>query len=190
MAPRSIDPASPAREPVLPGVARGDPAAIRACIERYERLLVSMARRLVPNEVEDAVQEAFVDLWRSAARFDPALGSEPVFVAMVARRRFIDRRRRARARHDDAAVELPALQDFSAASPDRGAEASIALEALRRLRPEQQRVLVLSLYQGLSHDEIAAQTGMPLGTVKAHARRGLARIRAALLGVEEEEETS
>jgi RNA polymerase sigma-70 factor (ECF subfamily) len=63
----------------------------------------------------------------------------------------------------------------------------MAAQALQQLRPEQQEVLLLSICHGLSHDEIAGRTGMPIGTVKTHVRRGLARIRATLLGVEEEE---
>ena len=62
------------------------------------------------------------------------------------------------------------------------AEAGLAAKALAQLRPEQRRVLLLATYHGLSHEEIAVQTGMPLGTVKAHARRGLLRIREMLAG--------
>ena len=71
--------------------------------------------------------------------------------------------------------------------PDTCAEAQQAARALDKLRPEQRQVLVLSTCHGMSHGEIAAQTGMPLGTVKAHARRGLLSIRAALLGVDQGE---
>lgn len=185
MASDPIDRTSRQPTPLLPRVARGDPSAVRECLQRYGALVFSMARRIVPGEVEDAVQEAFVDLWKSAPRFDAALGSEPVFVAMIARRRLIDRRRRSRAR-PDVAVTLPNLPD-PAMSPERGAEAAIAAQALRTLRPEQQRVLLLFMVHGLSHEEISEQTGMPLGTVKTHARRGLSRIRSLLLGVNEEE---
>ncbi|MCX5742290.1 MAG: DUF742 domain-containing protein, partial [Proteobacteria bacterium] len=68
------------------------------------------------------------------------------------------------------------------ALPDAALEAKEAARAVDNLRPEQRQVLVLSTH-GMSHGEIAASTGMPLGTVKAHARRGLLSIRAALLGV-------
>jgi RNA polymerase sigma-70 factor (ECF subfamily) len=179
--------APPEPTPVLPRVARGEAAAIRECLARYGGLVISMARRLVPNDAEDAVQEAFVDVWRSAERFDPALGSEATFVAMVARRRLIDRVRRASVRREAPVAELPTAPDLSP-HPDRVAEASIAAQALRKLRPEQKTVLMLSIYGGLSNEEIAKKTGMPLGTVKSHARRGLASIRAALLGVEEVED--
>ena len=63
----------------------------------------------------------------------------------------------------------------------------MAAKALDTLRPEQREVLLLSTCHGLSHDEIARETGMPLGTVKAHVRRGLLRIREALVGVKDAE---
>jgi RNA polymerase sigma-70 factor (ECF subfamily) len=187
MASDPADRTPPTAPPLLPRVARGDAPAVRECLARYGSLVLAIARRLVPDDVEDAVQEAFVALWKSAPRFDEARGSEAAFVAMIARRRFIDRRRRASARPEGArSSALPSLPDPSM-GPDRGADASSAVRALLTLRPEQQRVLLLSIYHGLSHEEIAEQTGMPLGTVKTHARRGLSRIRATLLGVEEEE---
>ena len=133
---------------------------------------------------EDAVQEIFVDLWKSAVRFDPAVASEAAFIAMISRRRLIDRMRSAKRRPAEsrAAAESVFEGIDPAASPERCAEAAQAVRALDALRPEQREVLLLSACQGLSHDEIAEQIGMPLGTVKAHVRRGLLRIRAALLG--------
>ncbi len=65
---------------------------------------------------------------------------------------------------------------------ETAAEASIAARAMAELRPEQREVLRLALAEGLTHDESARRTGWPLGTVKAHARRGLLRIRQRLLG--------
>lgn len=175
---------------LLARVAAGEPAAVRDCIARYGALVWSIARRFEGNgaadDAEDAVQEIFLDLWKSAARFDPAVASEPAFIAMIARRRLIDRQRTRRRRPatETLAVEPPLAAP--GASPDACAEAQQAARALEQLRPEQRHVLVLATCHGLSHGEIAERTGMPLGTVKAHARRGLQSIRAALLGVQEE----
>jgi RNA polymerase sigma-70 factor (ECF subfamily) len=189
MARESLDSTpAPGREPVLAAVATGDPAAIRECLARYGRIVWSIARRYEPGDPEDAVQEIFLDLWKSAKRFDPAIASEAVFVAMIARRRLIDRRR--------AQLRQPATEPIEHAtasvaaeqpSPALGVEAAQAARALERLRPEQREVLVMASCEGLSHQEIAARTGLPLGTVKSHARRGLLAIRAALLGVEPED---
>jgi RNA polymerase sigma-70 factor (ECF subfamily) len=170
--------------PVLPRVALGDPVAVRECIARYGGLVFSIARRFfsAPSDAEDAVQEAFIELWRSAAKFDPNLGAEVTFVATVARRRFIDRRRRSARQPPTELLDegLAAAASEGRLAPELGAEAALCARALAQLRPEQQRVLGLIACQGLSHEEVAAATGMPLGTVKAHARRGLMQIRAAL----------
>lgn len=173
------DPPAPA---LLARVAAGDRAAVKDVIERYGSLVWSLARRFDPADADDAVQEIFLDLWKSAARFDPAVAAEVTFVAMIARRRLIDRRR-SRSRHPaaESVDQWPAVAD-GGSGPEVAAEAAQASRALAQLRPEQRQVLVLSTCEGLSHGEIASQTGMPLGTVKAHLRRGLLAIRAALLG--------
>lgn len=176
-------------EPLLGRVAAGDPMAVRECLARYGGLVWSIARRFegAPGDCEDAVQEIFLDLWKSAARFDRQIATEAAFVAMIARRRLIDRRRsRGRRPTIDPSQEVPVVAS-EGAGPDTCAEANQAARAMDQLRPEQRQVLLLATCHGLSHNEIAAQTGMPLGTVKAHARRGLMSIRAALLGVQSEE---
>lgn len=172
---------------LLPRVAAGDAAAVREVVSTYGGLVWSIARKFEPGDAEDAVQEIFLDLWKSSGRYDPAIASEAAFIAMIARRRLIDRRRRYRRRPTTQHLtDIPSIPDDAAVGPDVCAEAQQAARALRLLTSEQRRVLVLSTH-GLSHGEIAAQTGMPLGTVKAHARRGLLSIRAALLGVKQGE---
>lgn len=136
------------------------------------------------RQTEDAVQEIFLELWRCAYRFDPGRASESTFVAMVARRRLIDRRRRL-AR--EAEISFTPIEDLHltdrAVENDRIGtqdEAARAAAALGTLRPEQQQVLRLSVFQGLSHQHIAESLQIPLGTVKTHIRRGLMRIRELL----------
>ncbi|MBX3385191.1 MAG: sigma-70 family RNA polymerase sigma factor [Phycisphaeraceae bacterium] len=169
---------------ILQQVAQGDPASVQACIDRYSGLVWSLARKrgFNPTECEDAVQEIFLDVWKSAGRFDPTVASEATFIAMIARRRLIDRRRRLSRRPESAEfddrmgpVENESLQEIEVSE-----EAAAAAAALETLRPEQQRVLRLSIYQGLSHERIAESTGLPLGTVKTHVRRGLIRLREIL----------
>ncbi len=177
---------------LLQHVAAGDQNAVAGVLDRYGGLVWSLARRFSSSQsdAEDAVQEIFVDLWKSAARYDPSVASEATFIAMIARRRLIDRRRRS--------ARAPALRELNdsvgagtAENPahpcgEVGEEAAIALRALQDLRPEQQRVLRLSVFQGLSHERISEVTGLPLGTVKTHARRGLMRVRE-ILGVKSDE---
>lgn len=169
---------------LLMAVAAGGPRAVEDCLRRYSGAVWKLARRMSPTEhdAEDAVQEIFLDLWKSADRFDPSIASEITFVMTLARRRLIDRaRRRGRA---------PSLQDMEepeiiAAEPsaDRAEvadQAALVRGALEELRPEQRQVLELALLHGQTHQEIAGRVGMPLGTVKSHARRGLMRIRQML----------
>jgi RNA polymerase sigma-70 factor (ECF subfamily) len=170
---------------LLERVAAGDETAMRACVATYGGLVWSLTRRFEVTDAEDAVQEIFLDLWKSAARFDPAVASEATFIAMIARRRLIDRKRmRGRRPTTERIAEMPAVVD-PASQPDTCLEAKQAAQAMNGLRPAQREVVMLATCHGLSHGEIATQTGLPLGTVKAHARRGLQSIRAALLGVRE-----
>jgi RNA polymerase sigma-70 factor (ECF subfamily) len=174
----------PQLAPVLPDVARGDRAAVQRCMARYGALIWSIARRFSPSiaDAEDATQEIFLDLWRSAGRFDAARGSERVFVTMIARRRLIDRMRsqKTRREHEIAGLDGEAEQVGVDMRADRSAEAEIARAALEELPQEQRSVIQLSIVDGLSHGEIAARSGLPLGTVKTLIRRGLIRVRQAL----------
>src|SRR5450755_3811278 len=81
---------------MLQRIASGDSAAVRECIDQYGGLVWSIARRLsrTPSDAEDATQEIFLDIWRSAARFDATQGSDKVFITTIARRRLIDRLRK------------------------------------------------------------------------------------------------
>ena len=171
---------------LLTRVARGDAHALRECIDEFGGLVWSIARRLTRNraDAEDAVQEIFTDLWRSASRFDAAQGSEKVFVATIARRRLIDRLRRAGHRPPTQSTEDAEISGW--ADPGTHAETCVeaqqAARAVMQLRPEQQRVLELGLLRGMSHAEISEALSMPLGTVKTLMRRGLIQVRE-IMGV-------
>jgi len=166
---------------VLQRIAAGDSAAVRECIDQYGALIWSIARRLsrTPSDAEDATQEIFLDIWRSAARFDASQGSDKVFIAMIARRRLIDRLRKTSA--EPPMDPLECLESVSwtdsAPSSEVSMEAEQAARVLAELRPEQRQVLELGLVQGLSQSEIATRLQMPLGTVKSFMRRGLIRVR-------------
>jgi RNA polymerase sigma-70 factor (ECF subfamily) len=168
---------------ILQRIAAGDASAVAECMDRYGGLVWSLVRSRLRNaaDAEDATQEIFIDIWSSAARFDPAIASEAVFIGMIARRRLIDRLR-AKGRQP-ATEELDETLLVEHAEPARGqhvADAQIAARAVATLGDSQREILLMGVVQGLTHSEIATATGLPLGTVKTHMRRGLAKVRALL----------
>lgn len=181
---RSSRPLRPTDEPplLLPRIAAGDEGAVRECLLRYARLVYSLARRFLPAaDVDDACQEVFLSLWQSAHAYDPDRSSEVTFVAMIARRRLIDRARSAGGR------PLPVVEretNVSADAIEHHVDAKNAVAALAECSDEQRRVILLSACHGLSHDQIATELGMPLGTVKSHYTRGIERVRRTLARTE------
>lgn len=169
---------------ILPRLAAGEPGAAEQCMDRYGALVWSIARRHTRHaaEAEDAVQEAFLSLWKNAARFDPEKASEAAFVTMIARRRLIDLHRRKERRPEGATVEseLETFRDARAESIEDRAEVVLATRALNRLQPKEREAVLLSVYEGLSHSEISTRMDLPLGTVKTYIRRGLQRVRDLL----------
>jgi RNA polymerase sigma-70 factor (ECF subfamily) len=166
---------------VLQRIAAGESSAVRECIDQYGALVWSLARRLsrTPADAEDATQEIFLDIWRSAFRYDSSQGSPQVFIAMIARRRLIDRLRKTSA---EPPMDPEEVLDSVAwvepgSTPETASEAEQAVRALAELRPEQRQVLELGLLHGLSQSEISARLGMPLGSVKSFMRRGLIKVR-------------
>jgi len=172
---------------LLQQIAAGDRDAVARCLDAYGSLVWSLARRFTSSrdDAEDAVQEIFIELWAHAARFDPAKASETTFVAMLARRRLIDRLRKTRREPPteglDALSAMPDPAERSSADElEVREEAARAQRLIGELKPDQQLVIRLAVFQGLTHQGIAEQLGLPLGTVKTHLRRGLLRLREGL----------
>lgn len=173
-------------QPILNRIAEGDKTAVQDCLDKFGGLVWSLARRMCPNkeDAEDAVQEIFIDVWKNAGRFDETQASETTFIAMIARRRLIDRLRKIQRQPNIDSFEdiLTEPAEYSNKQMQTSVEANEAAKALQHLRPEQRQILQLSIVQGFSHQEIANALQMPLGTVKTHARRGLLQVRE-ILGV-------
>lgn len=171
-------------EAILNRIANGDATGVEDCLDKYGGLVWSIARKMLRNsdDAEDAVQEIFVDIWKNAERFDPQKSSETTFIAMIARRRLIDKIRYSTRRISADSLDDVLLEPFTRADKamQTSIEAEEAAKAMRALKPEQQQVLRLSIVQGMSHQEISNATGMPLGTVKTHVRRGLLHVREIL----------
>ncbi len=166
---------------ILPKVALGQTDAIDECLSRYGGLVWSLARRRSPtlSDAEDAVQEIFVDLWRSANRFDEAVASEATFVAMIARRRLVDRGRKQQRTIPTTPISSGLDQAASDGRSPMCFDEDIdrARRQMELLRPDERTVLELAIDRGLSNSQIAEYLKMPLGTVKTHARRGMTRLR-------------
>jgi len=163
-------------------IAAGDSTAVRECMDSYGSLVWSLARRFTSSaaDAEDATQEIFLDIWKSASRYDASMGKESTFVATIARRRLIDRIRAANRQPDTEEYDdtvTPIREQPEADAGPVAADVATAQRALSRLNEGQREVLLLGIVEGMTHSEIATATGRPLGTVKTQMRRGLIRLR-------------
>ncbi|MDA8017240.1 MAG: sigma-70 family RNA polymerase sigma factor [Thermoanaerobaculia bacterium] len=180
----SLGPTGAEPRTILQRIADGDPTAVEQCMDTYGGLLWSMARKkgLDPEDADDLVQEIFIELWKSAERYDPSQASETTFVAMIGKRRLIDRFRRKQRRPVTQTI-VPDLHDEADGEHQQleaRVELSVAQKALGVLRPDERSVVLMSAYHGMSHGQISKSTGLPLGTVKTYIRRGLMRVKEAL----------
>ena len=169
---------------ILERIAKGDRSAVADCIDAYSGLVWSLARRFLSIEAdaEEAVQEIFLELWEKADRYNHKVAAEVTFVSMIARRRLIDRRRKlerepASEPFDERVV---ALSENAQRVLEASADVHNVVEVIRTMNVEQQEVINMASWLGMSHGAIAEQTGIPLGTVKSHLTRGFKRIREAL----------
>lgn len=173
---------------LLQRIAAVDENAVRECLDVHGGRVWALARRFSPDraDAEDAVQEIFISLWKSASRYDAERASEAAFVATIARRRLIDRLRARGSRVQTVPIEE---HDVAGRHPAPQAEAALDLVRVRDVMNEldagPRRVLELAVVGGHSHSQVAEATGIPLGTVKSHVRRGLQRVRDALASVGE-----
>ena len=166
---------------ILFSLAKEEAGAFEKLVDQYGNLIWSIARRYLSNqtEAEDAVQEVFIAIWKSAGRFDPNKASEITFVSMIARRRLIDHVRKIY-RHKklepiDDCFDDDALQTKSIL--DQSTDVKIISEAINQFAEEDKELLSLSIYQGYSHSEISKLMNIPLGTVKTKLRRNLIKLR-------------
>lgn len=167
-------------------IALGDRAAFRALYEATSAHLLGVAFQLLHNraEAEDMLQEAFVNVWKRAASFDPAVASPMTWLINIVRNRAIDQWRAARrerestvALDDEHTDTLAAFEPLPEQQLLRALQAAQLQRAIDRLPRLQKQALALVLYRGLSYPEVAAAAGVPLPTAKSWVRRGLERLR-------------
>jgi RNA polymerase sigma-70 factor, ECF subfamily len=176
-----------ADEDLMPLVHDGDARAFEVVFDRHVDAAFSLAYRMCGRRgpAEDIVQEAFLSLWRSGARYDRTRGSVRSWILGVVRNRTIDSFRRDTVRtgrdvQADAAVQnLPAADDV-AGEAERRADARQVRTALRELPDDQRRVIELAYFGGFTHSQIADMLHLPAGTVKGRMRLGLTKLRLAL----------
>lgn len=172
-------------QPLLPRIAAGEADAVSECLDRYGGLVWSLAMRYCADVqlAEDSVQNIFFHLWEVSDRFDENIASETTFVAMIARRRLIDGHRKQQRVCDVTDCDFDKMENEIADPTERielQEEAALAEQALNRLPVDQQLVIRMSVFDGVSHAGISELTGLKLGTVKTHIRRGLIKIRETL----------
>jgi RNA polymerase sigma-70 factor, ECF subfamily len=178
-----VDRREPTDGELIERVARGDRSAFEELYRRYVRAVLGLALRRIGDRgrAEDAAQDAFVAIWRSARTYDPGRGPGAPWLYAVARNAITDGLRRT----PEATAEL---QDGPAGDPDPSDRAQQAWTAWRIHRalevlPEHERPLIeLAYWRGLSQSEIADSLGIPLGTVKTRTRSALARLADELDG--------
>jgi RNA polymerase sigma factor (sigma-70 family) len=163
--------------------ARSEQAALAELYDRYGRAAYGLALRVLRDDAlaEDAVQEAFLSMWRTASRFVPERGTASTWILTLVHRRAVDVVRREQRRRADPLERVP--------EPGGGAvdeEAWVRLQrervqaALKQLPDQQREALELAYYGGFTQSELAERLGQPLGTIKSRMFMGLSRLRELL----------
>jgi RNA polymerase sigma-70 factor, ECF subfamily len=173
-------------EEMLGRTARGDHAAFGTLYDAMKSPVFGTVLRVVrdPAQSEEVTQEAFIDVWRHAARFDPEVGSARTWIMTMAHRRAVDRVRRAEAsgERDHRAATRATTREYDDVieSVERTLEAERVRRCLEDLTDLQRESVTLAYYDGYTYPEVAQRLNSPLGTIKTRMRDGLVRLRDCL----------
>ncbi len=162
-------------------VRNGDQESMAALYDRYSSIVYATALRILGDTAaaEDVLQEIFMQLWREPSAFDGSRGSLSAWLGVIARHRAIDVLRKRRPQTDLDEVVIAGSHDLR-----KTTEENLVVEKVRsamaEMFPEQRRCMEMAFFEGLTHSEIAAKTGEPLGTVKTRIRSALLQLRKRL----------
>lgn len=168
---------------LVSAIRSGDENAMARLYDKYSSIVYSVALRVLGDSAaaEDVLQDVFIQLWRNPGVFDSTRGNLPAWLSVISRNRAIDNLRKRRPETDIEDVILSVRPDLAG-----DAERSRAMQKVRGTlseMPEAQRAaLEMAYFEGLTHTEIAAKTGEPLGTIKTRIRSGLLTLRKAFTG--------
>jgi RNA polymerase sigma-70 factor (ECF subfamily) len=165
----------------------GDQSALARLYDRTSAQVNGLAERILgePGAAEEVTIDVYLQVWRSAGSYDPARGTPLAWLLTVARSRAIDRLR-ALGGHRRSSDPLESARAVASGQPGPEEDSAVAQRrrlvqaALTRLGPSQRQAIELAFFAGLSHSEIAAELGEPLGTVKTRVRLGMIRLRELL----------
>jgi RNA polymerase sigma-70 factor (ECF subfamily) len=169
-----------------------DEGALSTLFHRHNRLLRTIVSHVVHNDqdVDDVCQEVFLEIWNRIESFDPAKGKPLGWIVTLARRRAIDRvrRRQAYSRAEERnRVQVEAAEAVLYPGADKRAElsdvAKILRQILQTIPAAQREALEMAYFEGMSQRQIAAKTGIPLGTIKTRLELGVRKVRAGVLGL-------
>ena len=163
---------------LVTAVRAGDEGAMAALYDRYSSIVYSVALRVLQDagSAEDVLQDIFMQLWRNPGAFDSSRGNLAAWLAVITRNRSIDalRRRRPESNIQDVVVSVEA--DL-ASEAERSRAMGKVRSVLEAMPAAQRSALEMAYFEGLTHSEIAAKTGEPLGTIKTRIRTGLLLLR-------------
>ncbi len=166
---------------ILARIAAGEDGSFELLIEKYGNLVWSIGKKFLyrQSDVEDAVQEVFIAIWKSADKFDSSKAKEITFVSMIARRRFIDHLRKISKHKNLESIDEDnsTHQLYKESMLNESTDLQLIKNAIKSLDIDDQELLNLSIYQGYSHSEISKLLNLPLGTVKTKIRRNLIKLK-------------
>jgi RNA polymerase sigma-70 factor (ECF subfamily) len=194
--PQTPQPATAGDESLMVRIQERDPEALAELYDRYSGILKSLIMGVIHNDAEadDLLQEIFMEIWNQAAHYSAQKGKPLGWIVTLTRRRSIDRLRKKQAyaraeerlqneteQQPDAWVHNSTENDIEMSDTRR-----LILGVLRNLPVAQREAIDLAFYHGMSQREIAAKTGIPLGTIKTRLELGLKKVSEALRGMKDE----